>query len=84
MKKLVAIINVIAWSGFWAFGYIALTAEKLSSNQILTAEILAFGGLLSGVVAYLALCRASEDDGYERRRQLDPSVRERAQAQGGI
>ncbi|MEZ5676078.1 hypothetical protein SAMN06265173_10117 [Thalassovita litoralis] len=55
MRKLIAVINVIAWSGFWAFGYIALTATELSQRQILTACVLAGLGFLSGVVAYLKL-----------------------------
>jgi hypothetical protein len=27
MAKLIAILNVVVWSGFWAFGYLALTAS---------------------------------------------------------
>lgn len=55
MKKLIALINVISWSGFWAFGYIALTSSDLSQTQILTAAALAGLGFLTGVVAYLKL-----------------------------
>ncbi|MDF1802263.1 hypothetical protein [Thalassovita sp.] len=55
MSKLVAIINVISWSGFWAFGYIALTASELTQTQVLTAAGLAGLGFLTGVVAYLKL-----------------------------
>lgn len=55
MSKLIAIINVISWSGFWAFGYIALTASELTQTQVLTAAGLAGFGFLTGVVAYLKL-----------------------------
>jgi hypothetical protein len=55
MNKLIAIINVVSWSGFWAFGYIALTATDLTQTQILTATVLAGMGFLTGVSAYLKL-----------------------------
>ena len=82
MKKLIAIINVIAWSGFWAFGYLALTAEGLSQTQITIAAMLAFGGMLSGIWAYMRLVRASESSGYARASGvLDPQARRAAQEQ---
>ena len=28
MKQVIAIANVVAWAGFWAFGYLALTAGQ--------------------------------------------------------
>ena len=55
MTKLIAIINVIAWSGFWAFGYLALTAGDLTPHQITIASLLAGLGFVTGVVAYLKL-----------------------------
>ena len=55
MRKAVAIVNVIAWSGFWAFGYIAVTAEGLSDRQIVVAAVLAGAGFLTGIIAYLKL-----------------------------
>ena len=55
MRKLIAIINVVAWSGFWAFGYLALTAGNLSSQQITTASLLAGLGFVTGMIAYLKL-----------------------------
>lgn len=57
MKQLIALINVISWSGFWAFGYIALTASELTQTQVLTASALAGLGFLTGVAAYLRLSR---------------------------
>jgi len=84
VRKLIAIINVIAWSGFWAFGYLAVTAQGLSEGQIVIAAILAFAGLITGVLAYLKLARASEASGYETKKQLDAETRERAQMQGRV
>ena len=55
--KAIAILNVVAWSGFWAFGYIALTASELTQSQILVAAVLAGVAFLTGVVAYLKLSR---------------------------
>ncbi|MGE4324695.1 MAG: hypothetical protein AB7E21_01125 [Pseudodonghicola sp.] len=83
MKQLIAILAVISWAGFWAFGYIALGVEGLSERQLVIASALAFAGFLTGVLAYLKLCRASEEAGLERRRQMDPARREQAQTQGG-
>ncbi|NHX27501.1 hypothetical protein HA397_26490, partial [Escherichia coli] len=55
MSKLIAIINVIAWSGFWAFGYLALSAEIENSGQLITAVILAALGAGVGLWAYAML-----------------------------
>ena len=59
MRKLIAIVNVIAWSGFWAFGYLALTAGNLSPQQITIASLLAGLGFVTGVIAYLKLSHAA-------------------------
>ncbi|MCV6586414.1 MAG: hypothetical protein OIF47_12830 [Marinibacterium sp.] len=84
MKKWIAIINVIAWSGFWAFGYLAISAQGLSETQLVVAAFLAFAGLVSGSIAYMRLVRLSEDSGYARKtNQLAPEERDRAQAQWG-
>lgn len=83
--KLVAIINVIAWSGFWAFGYLALTASSFSEPQIVTAALLAAAGLFTGIIAYLRLAHAAERSGYARKsNQLSAVDRNRAQQQGSI
>ena len=79
MTRLVAIINVIAWSGFWAFGYLALAAEGLTEQQLVIAALLAFAGLVTGIIAYMRLVRASEASGYARKsNQLDAETRNRA------
>jgi len=57
MNKLVAITNVVSWSGFWAFGYLALTAEQPDSSQTLIAILLAAAGMLTGTWAYLKLSK---------------------------
>ena len=82
MNKLLAILNVVAWSGFWAFGYIALGVDGLSDTQMVVAAVLAFGGLMAGVVAYMKLVRMAEQTGYSRAsNQLTQEERDRAQAQ---
>ena len=65
MAKLIAILNVIAWSGFWAFGYLALTAAD-QSGRVVVAAILAFLGAVVGIFAYLWLVRHAEATGYAR------------------
>ncbi len=85
MTKLIAIINVIAWAGFWAFGYLALTAEGLTESQLVVAAVLAFAGLVTGIVAYMKLVRVTEQSGYARSsKQLDAATRNRAQEEWGM
>ncbi|HBS49834.1 MAG TPA: hypothetical protein DEA05_06975 [Rhodobacteraceae bacterium] len=85
MKKLVAIVNVIVWSGFWAFGYLALAAEGLSDRQLVIAALLAFAGLVTGIMAYMRLVRVTEDSGYARKsNQLDAAARARACRRGHL
>ena len=74
MVKFLAILNVVAWSGFWAFGYLALTSDAAEGSAVV-AVILAFAGAVVGVFAYLALVRHSERTGYTK-------PRKRAQASG--
>ena len=84
MAKLIAIINVIAWAGFWAFGYIALTSDDLTESQLVVAAILAFAGLAMGILAYMKLVRASGASGYAKgSNQLDATTRNRAQEEWG-
>lgn len=65
MAKLVAILNVVVWSGFWAFGYLALTADH--DGQTLTALVLAALGAGAGLWTWLWLVRNSEATGYAPR-----------------
>lgn len=60
MQKLIAILCVISWAGFWAFGYLALSAGIEDSAQITTAIILAALGLFTGMFTYLKLARSSD------------------------
>ncbi|MBT8155068.1 hypothetical protein KMP13_14550 [Epibacterium ulvae] len=64
MIKFLAVVNVVAWSVFWAFGYLALSAEGYSDHQILVASLLAAVGLFTGISTYLRLVQASERSGY--------------------
>jgi hypothetical protein len=64
MAKLIAILNVTAWAGFWAFGYLALTADSGAGGQMVTALILAALGGGLGLWAWLWLVRHSEVTGY--------------------
>jgi hypothetical protein len=58
MRKLVAIVCVISWSGFWAFGYLAISAADAEPAQVVTAALIAAAGALTGVFAWLWLARA--------------------------
>lgn len=66
MKQIIAIANVVAWSGFWAFGYLALTTEVTQTSQMITAVVLAALGGGAGMLAYLWLVRHSEQTGYAK------------------
>ncbi|MCL6282309.1 hypothetical protein M3P21_02110 [Ruegeria sp. 2012CJ41-6] len=79
MKKLIALINVIAWAGFWAFGYIALTSQDLTTAQLVIAAILALAGLVTGIAAYVKLARGRA----RRTSRLDAAAREKAQQEWG-
>ncbi|MEW2911818.1 hypothetical protein [Leisingera sp. S132] len=84
MTKLIAVINVIAWAGFWAFGYLALSAESYSETQVVTAALLASAGLITGIIAYLRLVRGSERSGYAKpSNRMTRDQRDAAQAQWG-
>ncbi|MDF1873535.1 hypothetical protein [Vannielia sp.] len=66
MSKLIAIMNVIAWSGFWAFGYLALTTDPAHERRMMIAGGLAVLGAFVGIWAYLRLVRISERTGYSK------------------
>lgn len=58
--KLIAILNVVAWAGFWAFGYLALTADAAAPGEMVTAALLAALGGAVGLWAWLRLSRPGE------------------------
>lgn len=66
MTKLIAIVNVIAWAGFWAFGYLALSADVQNTGQMVIAAVLAAIGGGVGMLAYFWLVRHSEETGYAK------------------
>ncbi|MFN6952008.1 MAG: hypothetical protein ACK4NE_05400 [Albidovulum sp.] len=72
MPKLIAIVNVVAWAGFWAFGYIALTGTPSDGLHITIAFALAALGGAVGMVAWLWLVRHSEATGYAKRSDQVP------------
>lgn len=72
MAKLIAILNVVAWGGFWAFGYLALTADTDQTGQMITALLLAFAGAALGILAFFWLARHAEEIGYARPKNRVP------------
>ncbi|MCB2116070.1 MAG: hypothetical protein KDE00_07135 [Rhodobacteraceae bacterium] len=71
MPKLIAILNVVAWAGFWAFGYIALTSSSGDANLTVAVFLAALGAAV-GIVAWLWLVRHSEATGYAKRSNQVP------------
>ena len=65
MNKLIALICVISWSGFWSFGYLALSATNFEDGQVILAAALAFMGFITGVFANMWLVRRKPVD-YRR------------------
>ncbi len=57
MNKFIAMVCVISWSGFWAFGYLALSATNANTTEMQIAAVLAAIGFLTGTFAYMALSR---------------------------
>lgn len=68
MLKFIAVLNVIAWSGFWAFGYLALTSGATEPKQMATAAFLAALGAILGMWTFFQLVRHSEATGYAKQR----------------
>ena len=56
MKSL-ATINVIAWSAFWIFGYLAISESPDNGMQMSLYAIAAFVCLATGLATYLKICR---------------------------
>ncbi len=57
MRKLIAIVCVISWTGFWSFGYLALAADPADANRTTVAIVLAAVAFLIGVFTYMRLAR---------------------------
>lgn len=57
MNKLIAVLCVVCWSGFWVFGYLALTADQSQASQLMWGTAVSGLCFLGGVFAYLHLCR---------------------------
>lgn len=66
MAKLIALLNVVAWSGLWAFGYLALSADAADTAHMTTALLLAAVGAALGIWAWFWLVRHSEATGYAK------------------
>ena len=66
MPKLIAIMNVVAWCGFWAFGYLALTENTANVDRMITAVLLAAVGGAVGLWAHLWLIRHAERTGQAK------------------
>lgn len=57
MQKLTALGCFLGWSGFWVFGYVALSSLPQDGGQAAFATLLAGFGFLIGVFTYLRLGR---------------------------
>ncbi len=79
MTKLIAIINVIAWAGFWAFGYLALTADPANGREVLIAGGLAALGGGIGVFTFLRCARRCDATGYSKTYKRAPASSEEPQ-----
>ncbi|MFW2543007.1 hypothetical protein ACN2XU_10215 [Primorskyibacter sp. 2E107] len=64
MSKVIAVLNVVAWSGFWCFGYLALTTDPDASGRMVIALLLAVVGAGAGLWAWFWIARYSEATGY--------------------
>ncbi|MQY41719.1 hypothetical protein GG681_03645 [Epibacterium sp. SM1969] len=84
MIRILGLLNVVAWSGFWAFGYLALSSEGYSERELSIAVALGALGLLGGMVGYLKLMRIAEHTGLAAASNRSTrEERDRAQAKWG-
>ena len=58
-RKLIATGNVLGWSAFWVFGFLALSAPTNATGQIIGAALISFCGLVAGVWCYLQLMKGA-------------------------
>lgn len=68
MAKLIAILNTIAWAGFWVFGFLALTTPPQSAGLMVLEILIAAGGAGMGLLAWFWLVRHAEATGYAKAR----------------
>jgi len=66
MTKLIAVLNVVAWAGFWSFGYLALTTPVEQGGRMVVALLLAAFGAALGIWAWFRIVRHTEATGYAR------------------
>lgn len=64
--KLLAVLCVIGWSGFWVFGYLALTE---GGAEVTVAMLLSALGLFTGLFSYLRLARQVDPGRWSHVRQ---------------
>ena len=57
MKKLIALVCVVSWAGFWSFGYLALSASNFEDGQVVMAATLAFVGFITLVLIPIPMIR---------------------------
>ncbi|MAY33372.1 MAG: hypothetical protein MRY67_06615 [Rhodovulum sp.] len=55
--KICSLTCVIGWLAFWAFGFLAISAQGAPNSEIMTSSLLAFAGLMAGAVSYLKLAQ---------------------------
>lgn len=67
MAKLVAVLNAVAWSGYWAFGSLALMTPPEEGARMGTALLLAAVGVAVGLWAYFRIVAHSGRSGHARR-----------------
>ncbi|MBT9386661.1 hypothetical protein KM176_22610 [Pseudooceanicola sp. CBS1P-1] len=55
MRKLTALVAVLAWGAFWIFGSLAVLSPELSETLRFAAVLLAGAGFLLGMACFLRL-----------------------------
>ena len=58
--KALATLNVIAWSAFWIFGYLAISERPESGGWMSVYAVVAFVSLATGLATYLKICRVGD------------------------
>jgi len=66
MAKLIAILNVVAWAGFWSFGFLAVTTPTDEPWRMVASVMLAAFGGAAGLWAWFWIVRHSEEIGYAK------------------